>query len=297
MLTRSIGAVLVITMSQPYSEELLYTQSEDGLILAGLAIRPVELPPHPVSIVWIHGNTGTFYDYPYIVIGRALARRGYIFLSGNTRGHDISATLWRMPEDTPVGGGSAWEQLEEAPRDLAAWVEVGASLVQNGAILVGHSLGAVKVVQYQAERQDPGVVGMILASPDVHGHWPPDSVETAKRLVAEGRGMEVLPAQPYAPWYRLSAQNVVSRANVYARTLVADRGTPTVAMIRCPMLVFFGTRDVGGEAELETIRRNAAGASRIDTHLIREADHAYTGHEEEVVSLIAGWIDSLPDRG
>jgi alpha-beta hydrolase superfamily lysophospholipase len=151
------------------SEELVYTTSEDGIALTGVTIRPSDGPIRPVAIVWIHGNTGSFSDYPYVAVGRALARRGYHFVSGNSRGHDIGATLWRLTTDRPVAGGSAWERLEESPRDLAAWVGLAMERDARAVALVGHSLGAVKVIRYQAERQDPRIAGVALASPTCTG--------------------------------------------------------------------------------------------------------------------------------
>ncbi len=290
------------TRARTYREDVVYTSSEDDLLLEGALMRPVGVPAQPVSVVWIHGNASRFYDYPYMVIGRALAMAGYPCVSGNTRGHDISAFMWRAsegkpsswssPESMPIGAGSAWEQLDEAPRDLAAWVDLAAGLGTGGVVLAGHSSGAQRVVLYQAERQDPRVVGLALASPDLRGFMPPGELEAARRLVAGGRGTEVLPAQPYAPWYRQSAQSVVSKAAILARLLVSETGEPTIAAISTPLLAFFGTREQGGEGALETIRRQAH-AARVDTQLIEDADHAYTTHEADVAGVIARWAATL----
>src|SRR5215469_15526947 len=89
-------------MAETYSEEIVYTSSKDGYLLEGVLMRPVGATPHPVSVVWIHGNASRFYDYPYVVIGRALAEAGYPFISANTRGHDISAFMWRASEGRPL---------------------------------------------------------------------------------------------------------------------------------------------------------------------------------------------------
>ena len=279
-------------MAPPSSEGLVYTASEDGIALTGIAIRPGDGPIRPVAIVWMHGNTGSFCDYPYVTLGRALARRGYCFVSGNSRGHDIGATLWQVATDRPIAGGSAWERLEESPHDLAAWVDLAMEGDARGVVLVGHSLGAVKVIRYQAERQDPRIAGVALASPDLHGHWPGEIVERARRLVTEGRATELLPPLMGAHWYRLSAGNVVSRATVQAQTYTADPAGPSIARLRLPLLALYGDRDVGGEAELATIRA-AARAARVTSHLIAGADHVYTGREEEAAALIAGWAESL----
>lgn len=280
-------------MPSSCTERLVYAESDDGIALAGAVIEPVGGPSHSIGIVWIHGNTGTFYDHPYVLVGRELAALGFAFITGNTRGHDISATLWRMPEDTPVAGGSAWELIEESPRDLAAWVTLAAGPDAGRVVLIGHSQGAAKAILYQAERRDPRVVGVVAASPDLHGHWPPEMVTIARSLVAAGRGAELLPPLMDAHWYRLSAQNVANRASILARVYASEEGAPFIARIGTPLLALFGQRDVGGETELAIIRRNARAAPRVDTAIVAGADHVYTGQEKQVARVIGRWVAGL----
>jgi pimeloyl-ACP methyl ester carboxylesterase len=275
-----------------YSEELLFTLSEDQLAHEGVAIHPTEAQK-PLGIVWIHGNTGRFCDYPYIMIGRALAERGYLFVSGNTRGHDITASAWSDAKMNMVAVGSAWEKLEEAPLDISAWIEATINLGVENVVLVGHSQGAAKATYYQALRQDPRVRGIVLASPDLHGHWS-SVVDQARQLVAQGHGDELLPDIMNAAWYRLSAANVVSRAEVLNHTYTSDKSAPHIAAVRCPMLAFFGTnRDVGGQRELDTIKAQAINAPHIETQLIEGADHGYVEKETAVAEAIATWMDNL----
>lgn len=280
----------------PYTEDLAYTSTDDGLLLAGVVVRPRGVAFQPLSFVWIHGNAARFYDYAYVAICRALAGAGYPCVSGNTRGHDIAAFVWRGtdgrprpwqgPQDMPVGGGSGWERLEDAPRDVGAWVELAAGLAGEGVVLCGHSSGAQRVVLYQAERQDARVKGLALASPDLHGFMPPGELEAAQRLVADGRGLEVVPAQPYAPFYRQSAASMVSRAAVVDR--LASSG---IAAIRCPVLAFSGDREPGGSPEVTGSK--FTGASRVLTRGIANADHFYTGVESQVADVLAEWAATL----
>jgi pimeloyl-ACP methyl ester carboxylesterase len=274
-----------------YSEELLFTLSEDQLAHEGAAIHPTATP-HKTGILWIHGNTGRFCDYPYIMIGRALAERGYLFVSGNTRGHDIAASAWSDTKMQMVAVGSAWEKLEEAPLDIAVWIEETMKLGVENVVLVGHSQGAAKITYYQALRQDPRVHGIILASPDLHGHWA-SVVDQARQLVAQGHSDEVLPDFIHAPHYRLSAANVVSRADVLNHVYTSDKGTPHLAAIHNPILAFFGTNgDVGAQPELDTLKAQAINSTRIDTQLIEGADHGYVERETAVAEAIATWIAS-----
>lgn len=276
-----------------WREELIYTESEDGLALEGVAIRHNTGAIQPTAILWIHGNTSNFYAYPYIAIGRALAQKGFLFVSGNTRGHDITASLWNLKQNQEMAGGSAWEKLEDAPLDVGGWVQKVMSLGIDKVVLIGHSQGAAKVTLYQAQRQDVNVAGVVLASPDLHGHWA-QWVEQAQALVKSEHGDELLPAMMGEPWYRLSANNVVSRAAVLDQVYTSAMRTPYIDAIQQPILAFFGTNhDVGATAELETLKQQAVKSARVDTALIDSADHVYVDYDQPVADLIGQWIENL----
>ena len=280
-------------MAAAHTEEMVYATTEDGLLLEGVAMSPAAAPQRPIGFIWIHGNAASFSAPAYVRIGRELAARGHLAIVGNTRGHDIACTLWPASEALPIGGGSGWENIEEAPRDLAAWVQVAIDRGAARIALVGHSSGAQRVVLYQAERQDGRVAGLALASPDLYGFLPPGELEAARRLVEEGRAQEVTPAQPWAPWYRQSAGTVVGKAEVLSHLLEAKEGEPTIAKIETPILAFFGTREVRVEATLEMIGRQARSAARVDTEMLADGDHFYGRHEADVADLLARWAETL----
>ena len=76
-----------------------------------------------------------------------------------------------------------------------------------------------------------------------------------------------------------------------------------ITRVRCPILAFFGTRepDIGTEADLRliesSIRRQPSGPSRVDTSMIRDADHMYAGEEVQVAQTVADWANSALQRG
>ena len=111
------------------------------------------------------------------------------------------------------------------------------------------SQGAAKAVYYQAQRQDLRLQGLVLASPDLHGHWQPGLVVQAQGLIDAGKGDELLPSIMGTYWYRLSARTSLA-ARTFFSYLYFGQGQ---ALYFCGALSdpgYFGTAgDVGGETE------------------------------------------------
>jgi hypothetical protein len=210
---------------RPYAEELVYTTAEDGVTLDGAIIRPrIPLsrdeepwppPARDIAVVWMHGLTSSFYNHAAVGIGRELAARGFTFITGNNRGHDFGFVLRRAPGGRIALGGGGWERFSESPYDVGAWVTFTTNLGFRGVILAGHSLGALKVGYYQALRQDDRVLGIVAASPPVAASWvDPAHLALAQRLVADGRGEELLPwGSSPAGAGRFSAGTYLDRAD------------------------------------------------------------------------------------
>ncbi len=282
-------------MANHWTEEIVYIATEDNIQLAGAVISPDEDNISQATIIWIHGNAASFYDRPYVLIGRELARLGYTVVLGNTRGHDIATTLWKADDNSPMagGGGSGWERMEESPLDLVAWIEFATTRSSRPVLLAGHSKGAQKALLYAAERPTSQLSGVALISPDLHGLRIPGDLEAARALLAEGRGMEVIPAQSWAPWYRQSAQTVVSHTELADRLLTTENGTPIIASIRIPLFATFGGDERNASAELANIREKATAAPHVTTEIIAGADHFYREREADVARAIALWASAL----
>ncbi len=279
-----------------HTEELVYVHSEDGYVLEGAVIRPSGRVRQGRPIIWVHGLTGKFYAQQIVAIGRGLAERGHVFVTGNNRGRDFGAVLKNDSLERLIAGG-AWEIFEQSPFDVAAWVDLAAGIGSGEAILLGHSLGSLKVCYYQAKRRDPRVKALIAASPPLHaGKWSDTTLEQAATMEAEGRGRDLLPWDFMdAGAGTLSARTVLGwvRAGI---DVYGDRTSdPAVSRIECPIFAFYGTEEasIGTAADLETVRRNAKAAPRVDTAMVEGSDHNYNGHEREVASLIARWVESL----
>jgi pimeloyl-ACP methyl ester carboxylesterase len=289
-----------------YSEQIVFTPSEDQRWLAGVLMRPTEGSTRPIGIVSLHGSPGYFYVPTNVYLGRELAERGYLYVSGNTRAHDGASADVPWPWGCGTGGapwrlgGEGWYRWDEEPRDVAGWIDF---LVAQGAeriVLFGHSGGVKRANYYQAERQDPRVVGLILAgSSDRVGAVDPARLERAERLVAEGRGEALLPAPEGVPLLdgMQSAASYVHWGR-YASQFAAEGYTPWIASIRVPVLAIFGALEVEDFPvmlpNVEHMRSRAVQAPRFDVQVIEGADHCYAGHEQKLAEVVEGWLATLP---
>lgn len=192
----------------------------------------------------------------------------------------------------------------EEVRDLRAWVDFVEAQGFKHVVLVGHSAGWSAVRRYQLEKNDPRVAGVVLASGAVRAETRPpddDQLAEAKRMMAAGEGDALIrdPKREF-PSY-VSAATFLDIASAQQDTkdffgVQPETKSPGVTRIGCPLLAFFGTRgDVGNEEDLEllksAIQRKRSRPTRVDTAMIRNGDHMYTGEEAQVAQTIANWID------
>lgn len=290
-----------------FPEELLYARSEDDIVNAGAIFAPPKASARPIAVIWVHGWGVNFYQPSYVMIGRALAERGYTCITANTRMHDIGFNI-REQGSMRIRGGGYWGVASEQVRDLAAWIDVAGGRGFGKVVLVGHSAGWAAVRQYQSERQDQRVAGVVLASGAVRADLTkPDAAMLAEatRLVADGHGDDLLriPKRRFPSF--ISAATFLDSANTPPEQqdfFGLQTPNPGVTRIRCPLLAFFGTRepDIGGERDLEllasAVRRQSSGP-RVKTAMIQHADHMYAGEEAQVARTIAEWADTLLASG
>src|SRR4051812_41123315 len=233
----------------------------------------------------MHGFTGHFSEPHQIRIGRYLAERGYVFVSGDNRGKHFGANLgeWEGPFRI---GGAYWELVSESWIDIKSWLDFASNtLAPQRLVLAGHSYGAMKVTWYQGERQDPRLAGLISASGPVR---PPsqrpelgEALALAERMVAEGRGLELLPFGSLGRPGSLSAQTVADRGASLVDVYGLDGGDSPLGKVRCPFLAILGSEEpqIGAPADLATLQRNARSSARAETALIEGANHLYQGRE------------------
>lgn len=283
-----------------HRERLVHVVTEDGFTLSGAIYTPTAPIGPMATIVWTHGFTVSYDIQQWVTLGREVAARGHRFLAGQNRGHDLGSRLWPTAtgKASTIGGGW-WERFDEAPRDVAAWIELARHDLGVGPLaLFGHSFGTHRVLRYLADIGDGQVDGVGLVSGNVRRHESvrSDVLALASQMVAQGRGEELLPPGSYADFVgnnTVSAQTYVSWGG-QALDLFGLRTPGVLAQIRRPIFACFGTNgDIGNEKDLALIREKASSSAAVHTTLIAGADHGFLGKERPLAEAIVEWVGSL----
>lgn len=264
--------------------DLVTAYADDGLQLEGLLW---DASSRETGFILIHGFGSRFYAQVVGRVAEGLAARGYPAVSGNTRGHDYG-TFVVQPDGGTRLVGSAWEDPSEGPLDVAGWVAwMERRLAPRQMIVIGHSLGAWKVAMYQSQRRDPRVGGLVLMSPPMAGAprgARSEVLDLAQRMVAEGRGDELMPAANDRMG-RLSARTVAARAGGAWPSDLASL-LPGAAV---PVLVTYGDKENESAARLAALGHLRPA---VTGHVIEGGDHNYSGHWDDLAGRVVRWLEA-----
>lgn len=231
---------------------------------------------------------------------RRLAAAGYPAVSGDNRGHHMGAAIHRTGGEDLLGG-AWWEVFGDGRLDVAAWVDFAAGLGGGRVVLIGKSAGPYKTLWYQAERQDPRVVAMVLASGPTQAYRRvrsnPERTALAERMEAEGRAQDLLPWGSFGGGFTtLSAASYLDRLRTIPDLYGIEHPEDcALARITCPILAFFGTAEpnIGTADDLALIERNARSSPRVTTAMIDGMDHSHTGYDAQLADLLRGWMAEI----
>ncbi len=280
--------------------DLVKAATADGIRLDGILQRAAE-PRFDFAAICLHGAGSNFYAGGlFEELTPPLLDAGVSVLRVNTRGRDgyyigrSAIGLRRL--------GAAYETVSDGTLDIAAWLDRLEDEHFSRAVLVGHSLGAIKAVYAQAVKPDPRVVGIVAISPPRLSRsafqWGPKSAEfgdllrEAQQLVEQGRPQAVLEstfpfpmlitAEAFLDKYGGETYNVVELSRQLA----------------VPTTFVFGQRELeqGGVAFAgldEAIRAAAGPEQSITVQVVKRADHFYIGCYEALADKVLAALNGM----
>jgi pimeloyl-ACP methyl ester carboxylesterase len=247
----------------------------------------------------MHGLGGNFYSSSLnLRLADAMADLGIAVVCANNRGHDNVSS-------SPVNGrattiGAAHEIVGDCKFDIGGWIDF---LVKRRGhqriLLVGHSLGAIKILYATAHQPSEficGVAGlsatrlcyqrfMESSGSELFQKW----ILRSEELVAAGRGDELMEVEfPFPTWI-----TAASYRNKYGPEDRYD-WLPLVDRILVPTLLLYGERELNDNSAFyglwDDVTRATAGRSNFEIDIVKNADHFYSGVNRQTSDTLSGWI-------
>lgn len=232
--------------------KLLQTSTSDGLYLHGYFVPSSD---RKVAILHIHGFEGNFYENNFVhVLADRLVKANIGFLVVNTRGNGRD-TDFNTVDGNYKRFGARYELLEEAHIDITAWLKFLIEQEYQEIVLMGHSLGTMKVVRYLFEGELKDKVNkLVLLSPfDKKGAMVTSGRKDIKGLLKKaqakvdaGQGDELITKEfddivisytTFVSWYK---QDDLGRMFEFCSY---DYDFPTLSQIKTPTKVIVGSKD------------------------------------------------------
>lgn len=257
-------------------------RTADGHLLDGVFYRP-SAAPRGAAIMLVHGFGGNFYNEYFAAFARAAASQGYATLATNMRDHD---------------SGPKVSDFTDNETDIAAGLSYLRKLGYSKLVLLGQSMGANRVLYYQAATSDPAVVATVLVSePGNLFEWnvwqfgrkkAQDTVDQAIAMQAAGQENQLMVVDLgplgkalYTPRYLLSLRGPNARSDPYQN----------LQKVTNRILILQGTADKLVEPGVaRRLQQAATASSKAELVSIEGASHSFKDKEEELGRRVLEWL-------
>jgi alpha-beta hydrolase superfamily lysophospholipase len=211
-----------------------------------------------ITVIHIHGMSGNGYENYFLDNLREMFSKNNIsFFTIDTRGSGIISSFWKDGDENSWGedtksGGSCYEIFEESKFDIQGAIDYLKTLGKRKFVLMGHSLGCSKVVNFLLN-ENPEVIGAILLAPTDMVGWAntdPNNkayLQRAKKLLSKGKGEELVAAECWLDKTPLSAQTYPSICEPGSAVDIYGEkdGKSRLGRVNIPMLIEYGDIDIG----------------------------------------------------
>ena len=283
--------------------QLVQISTSDGLYLHGFYVPSID---KKTAVLHIHGFEGNFYENNFVhVLIKEMENRGIGFLTVNTRGNGRD-TDFNTVEGSYKKIGARYELLEDAHLDITAWLEFLIKEGYSNIILMGHSLGTVKVTRYLFEGELRNkIFKLILLAPfDKKGYMIVQGLDTHKLLekaqvmITEGKGDELITSdfgdgitsyKTFISWYK---QDDLGRMFEFSSK---DYDFPILKQIKIPTKVIVGSKD---EYFYPTDTQHFEDAMNVILNsigdcqgkIIEDSIHSFKPHEDIMAKEVVDFV-------
>lgn len=279
-------------------KEFIIINTNDGCFFPGL-IQHANKETKSI-IIFIHGSGGNFFKSNYYEdMFEDFNYYGYDFMICNNRG---SEQFFRLHKNNggineTIKAGNIYENFDDSIYDVSAAVNYAKADGYKDIILVGQSLGTLKV-QYYCE-QIGDINKLILLSPvDMVSRFRSrvkekydELINKSKKLVSEGQLYEMV-TNEFAAIKVASTMAIGSKADIFK--LEEERDITKPLNYKGFVSIIAGSNEhvyKGWDMSyVENRFRKRLKNAKVQFHVVPNSTHDYHEHEKQVSKLI---IDSI----
>lgn len=290
----------------------------DGVELAGLLYEPKRASQR--AAIFLHGNGGAsvFEARRTNLLAQHFVDAGIAWFPFNNRGAHLLRRLRsvRGGRKKSVDGGMAFERIRDCVPDIDGAIRELRARGYREIHLVGHSTGANKIAVYDHYKpRNPIRSYVLLAGGDdtglIYERLGPRrhhaALEKARAMIRAKRGGEFAPPSTagalmtWTAFYDMANPdgdyNVFPFLEVLRDVKLSRRARfRHVRAIRKPALFLYGEDDeycYGDVSACVAVLAEALGAKpNVELAILGEADHGFSGREEELARVIIGWMEA-----
>lgn len=282
-------------------KEFIILNTEDGCFLPGL-IQHSDKATKSI-IIFIHGSGGNFFKANYYDdMFEEFNYHGYDFMISNNRGSEQFFRLHRKNKGATetIKAGNIYENFDDSIYDVAAAINYAKELGYRDIILIGQSLGTLKV-QYYCE-QIGDINKVILLSPvDMVSRFRfrvkeqyEELVEKSKELVLFGKPYEMV-TEEFSALKISSTMAIGSKADLFK--LEEERNIDKPLNYKGFVSIIAGSSEhvyKGWNMEyVENRFKERFKNAKFHFYVIPNSTHDYHGHEKQISKLIIDSINAM----
>ena len=283
---------------------LVRFEATDDVPLAGLLFEPRRATNR--AVIFLHGTGGSsiFESKRTNILAEVLNRAGMAWFPFNNRGAHI---IRRAGKEML---GAAHERIRDCVFDIDGAVRELRRRGYRDLTLVGHSTGANKIAVYDSLKPRNLIKRYVLlgGGDDTGMLYEQLGPQRFRRALEKARTLknsdELVPRalsslpMSWRAWYDMANPdgdyNVFPFLEVLRNVRLSRRPRfRHVRAIKKPTLILYGQNDeycYGGVSRCVAILDEALGAKpNIELAILRDADHGFSGKEEELGTVIAEW--------
>ena len=283
--------------------ELVSFLNDDGLGLDGAFYPPtgeIDRAGMVDALLLLHGSRGNFYDDTTKSMAEDLSAQGYACLPLNTNAHD---TAWYDPGSQEFKG-NAFEMLDSTCIDIQAGIDHLTERGYQRIGLLGHSMGAVRVVYYSATHDDSRVSTIIPISPvrlsysyfmeSEDAEEFSANIKIARRLVSSGEPQALLRVNHPIPQL-FSAHSFLDKHGPEEKYNLINHAH----RIRVPMLTLNGSLETHSRLRdmAQDLATAAINSPNCKALMIDGGEHALGNRTGEASESVLEWLSTItPER-